>query len=309
VTILVSSTALSLVTVTGTAAAVRIPDDPGAPVGSASATSTSAADTQAVPPYVDPATHSTQPAYDYANAIRESVYVDTTMDTDNDGQDDVVAVDIVRPRETELSGLKIPVIMDASPYFSCCGRGNESEKKTYDANGVIRQMPLFYDNYFVPRGYAVVGVDIVGTGRSTGCGDVGGKDEIDSVVAVIDWLNGRNTAHTGDGQPVQANWTNGAVGMIGKSYDGTLANGVAATGVKGLKTIVPISAISSWYDYTRSGGVPYSDDYMPWLAGTSVTTTPRAKRSAASSATTTMTTPATTRRSGPSATTPRTRRT
>jgi len=267
VTILVSSTALSLVTVTGTAAAVRIPDDPGAPVGSASATSTSAADTQAVPPYVDPATHSTQPAYDYANAIRESVYVDTTMDSDNDGQDDVVAVDIVRPRETELSGLKIPVIMDASPYFSCCGRGNESEKKTYDANGVIRQMPLFYDNYFVPRGYAVVGVDIVGTGRSTGCGDVGGKDEIDSVVAVIDWLNGRNTAHTADGQPVQANWTNGAVGMIGKSYDGTLANGVAATGVEGLKTIVPISAISSWYDYTRSGGVPYSDDYMPWLGG------------------------------------------
>ena len=29
--------------------------------------------------------------------------------------------------------------------------------------------------------------------------------------------------------------------MIGKSYDGTLANGVAATGVEGLKTIVPIS--------------------------------------------------------------------
>ena len=111
-------------------------------------------------------------------------------------------------------------------------------------------MPLFYDNYFVPRGYAVVGVDIVGTGRSTGCGDVGGKDEIDSVVAVIDWLNGRNTAHTADGADVEATWSSGAVGMIGKSYDGTLANGVAATGVKGLKTIVPISAISSWYDYT-----------------------------------------------------------
>jgi X-Pro dipeptidyl-peptidase len=34
-----------------------------------------------------------------------------------------------------------------------------------------------------------------------------------------------------------------------------------------LKTIVPISAISSWYDYSRSGGVPYSIDYMPWLGG------------------------------------------
>ncbi|MGY4772540.1 Xaa-Pro dipeptidyl-peptidase [Kribbella sp. CWNU-51] len=259
VTILVSSTVLSLATVTGPAVAAPIPDDPGAGAGPAA--------TPTVPEHIDTATKSTQPVYDYDAAIRESVYVDTTMDTDSDGKDDVIAVDIVRPVETALAGVKIPVIMDASPYYSCCGRGNESEKKTYDANGVIQKMPLYYDNYFVPRGYAMIGVDIVGTGRSTGCGDVGGKDEIDSVVDVIDWLNGRNTAHTADGRQVKATWTTGSVGMIGKSYDGTLANGVAATGVKGLKTIVPISAISSWYDYTRSGGVPYSDDYMPWLGG------------------------------------------
>jgi X-Pro dipeptidyl-peptidase len=209
----------------------------------------------------------TIPVYSYADAIRESVKVDTTLDTDSDGTFDTIAVDIVRPRETDAAGIKIPVIMDASPYYECCGRGNESERKVYDGNGVIARMPLFYDNYFVPRGYGVVGVDIVGTSRSTGCGDVGGKDEIASVVAVIDWLNGRNTARSLDGSPVTADWTSGAVGMIGKSYDGTLANGVAATGVGGLKTIVPISAISSWYDYTRSGGVPYSLDYMPWLGG------------------------------------------
>jgi X-Pro dipeptidyl-peptidase len=69
--------------------------------------------------------------------------------------------------------------MVASPYY-LCGRGNESEKKLYDASGVIQNLPLFYDNYFVPRGYAVVGVDILGTNRSTGCGDVGGADEIAS---------------------------------------------------------------------------------------------------------------------------------
>ena len=209
----------------------------------------------------------TRPVYSYADAIRESVRVHTTMDADSDGVADTIAVDIVRPRETADAGRRIPVIMDASPYYSCCGRGNENETKAYDGNGVIAKMPLFYDNYFVPRGYAVVGVDIVGTSRSTGCGDVGGEDEIDSVVAVIDWLNGRNTAEDLGGDPVTADWTTGAVGMIGKSYDGTLANGVAATGVRGLKTIVPISAISSWYDYTRSGGVPYSLDYMPWLGG------------------------------------------
>jgi X-Pro dipeptidyl-peptidase len=239
---------------TGTAAAVHEPGGDAEPLAATPRTGS---------PHADGT--STVAVYDYANAIRESVYVDTTLDTDSDGRTDTIAVDIVRPRETDAAGTRIPVIMDASPYYACCGRGNESETKQYDAAGVIQKMPLFYDNYFVPRGYGVVGVDIVGTSRSTGCGDVGGKNEIASVVAVIDWLNGRNTAHTGDGSRVQATWTTGAVGMIGKSYDGTLANGVAATGVEGLKTIVPISAISSWYDYSRSGGVPYSLDYMPWL--------------------------------------------
>src|SRR5690606_6871469 len=55
--------------------------------------------------------------------------------------------------------------------------------------------------------------------------------------------------------------------MIGKSYDGTLANGVAATGVRGLETIVPITSISSWYDYSRMNGVKYWTDEQPWLAG------------------------------------------
>ncbi|WBQ05135.1 Xaa-Pro dipeptidyl-peptidase [Kribbella sp. CA-293567] len=279
VLLLASSTALMcLSTVTGTAAAAPAPDaiegtfaGPPSPEHSSfqgsAAQSAQPGPAAAVPPNVDPKKHGTKPVYDYPNAIRESVYVDTAMDTDSDGSNDVIAVDIVRPRETAAAGRKIPVVMDASPYYSCCGRGNESEKKTYDENGDIQKLPLYYDNYFVPLGYAVVGVDVIGTSRSTGCGDVGGKNEIASVVAVIDWLNGRNTARTAAGVPVRATWSTGSVGMIGKSYDGTLANGVAATGVAGLKTIVPISAISSWYDYSRSGGVPYSMDYMPWLGG------------------------------------------
>lgn len=43
--------------------------------------------------------------------------------------------------------------------------------------------------------------------------------------------------------------------MTGVSYNGTLPNQVATTGVKGLKTIVPVSAISSWYDYYRANGL------------------------------------------------------
>lgn len=42
--------------------------------------------------------------------------------------------------------------------------------------------------------------------------------------------------------------------MTGASYNGTLPNAVATTEVEGLKTIIPIAAISSWYDYYRANG-------------------------------------------------------
>ena len=43
--------------------------------------------------------------------------------------------------------------------------------------------------------------------------------------------------------------------MTGVSYNGTLPNQVATTGVEGLRTIIPVSAISSWYDYYRANGL------------------------------------------------------
>jgi X-Pro dipeptidyl-peptidase len=206
----------------------------------------------------------TVPVYDYADAIRESVWVQTPTDADRDGVPDRVAVDLVRPRTA--AGVKVPVIMDASPYYACCGRGNESELKEYDAQGVISKAPLFYDNYFVPRGYAFAAVDLSGTNRSTGCEDVGGPAEVAGAKAAVDWLNGRAKGFTADGTPVSArSWSTGKVGMIGKSWDGSVANGVAATGVRGLETIVPISAISSWYDYMRYHGSLRSSGYPNYL--------------------------------------------
>jgi X-Pro dipeptidyl-peptidase len=209
-----------------------------------------------------------RPVYSYENAVREAVWVDTGLDGDGDGRTDRVAADIIRPREPAQQGRKIPVIMDASPYYSCCGRGNESQKKTYDADGHVVRMPLFYDNYFVPRGYAFVGVDLAGTNRSDGCVDVGGRSDIQSAKAVVDWLNGRGKAYTTrtGTTRAKATWTNGRTGMIGKSWDGTIANGVAATGVEGLKTIVPISAISTWYDYYFAKGAPLYDSGPDWLS-------------------------------------------
>ncbi|WP_225840011.1 Xaa-Pro dipeptidyl-peptidase [Streptomyces sp. NK08204] len=209
------------------------------------------------------------PVYSYAHAVRESVWVDTGLDADGDGKSDRVAADIVRPAEPARQGRKVPVIMDASPYYACCGRGNEHQLKTYDTHGHVVQMPLYLDNYFVPRGYAFVGVDLAGTNRSDGCVDVGGRSDVQSAKAVVDWLNGRTKAYTSrtGTRTVKASWTNGRTGMIGKSWDGTIANGVAATGVKGLRTIVPISAISSWYDYYFAQGAPLYDGGPDELAG------------------------------------------
>ncbi|MEX2970335.1 Xaa-Pro dipeptidyl-peptidase [Streptomyces sp. C184] len=209
-----------------------------------------------------------RPVYSYDHAIRESVWVDTGLDGDGDGRTDRVAADIVRPSEPARQGRRIPVIMDASPYYSCCGRGNESQKKTYDDRGRPAGFPLFYDNYFVPRGYATVLVDLAGTNRSDGCVDVGGRSDIRSARAVVDWLGGRARAYTArtGGRPVTAGWSNGSTGMIGKSWDATIANGVAATGVRGLKTIVPIAGISSWYDYYFAQGAPLYDSGPDSLA-------------------------------------------
>ena len=193
----------------------------------------------------------TRPHYRYVNAIRQSVFVRGSVDSDHDGKLDRIAVDIVRPRTTH----QVPVILEASPYYACCGRGNEYDVKTYDSSGVIRSMPLYYDNYFVPRGYAFVAVDLPGTARSTGCPDLGGPAEVGAVTSVIDWLNRDGVARDVTGGPAVASWSTGAVGMIGKSWDATIANAVAATGVPGLQTIVDISGISSWYDYDRFGGV------------------------------------------------------
>ncbi|MFF5970888.1 Xaa-Pro dipeptidyl-peptidase [Streptomyces sp. NPDC012769] len=221
------------------------------------------------PSPVAPSVPESRPVHSYADAVRESVWVDTGLDADADGRTDRVAVDIVRPREPAAAGRKVPVIMDASPYYACCGRGNEGQKKTYDADGDPVGFPLFYDNYFVPRGYAFVAVDLAGTSRSDGCNDVGGRSDVQSARAVVDWLNGRApgyTTRTGD-RPARATaWSTGAVGMIGKSWDGTVANGVAATGVEGLRTIVPIGAISSWYDYFHSQGAPLYDANPTWLS-------------------------------------------
>jgi X-Pro dipeptidyl-peptidase len=199
-------------------------------------------------------------AYDYDNAIHERVEVEVPkVDGDANGKPDRITVDIIRPGEAAQAGIDVPVIIQASPYYA------GDNKAYFDANGTRQVFGSWLDNYFVPRGYAVAFVDMPGTFRSTGCSDVGGDLEVKGTKAVIDWLNNRVPGYTAAGAPAKADWSTGKAGMIGVSWNGTIANSVASTGVSGLETIVPIAAISSWYDYTRSNGVPYYDQYMGFL--------------------------------------------
>src|SRR6202008_164300 len=63
----------------------------------------------------------------------------------------------------------------------------------------IQYGPIYYDNYFVPRGYPVIVANTLGTGESDGCPTTIGPNETAGMVAVIDWLNGRAKAYGQDG--------------------------------------------------------------------------------------------------------------
>ena len=59
------------------------------------------------------------PAFeDSAQWIRERLWVETEFDSDKDGRKDRVFTDVVRQRQTETEGLKVPVIYESSPYYA-----------------------------------------------------------------------------------------------------------------------------------------------------------------------------------------------
>ena len=128
----------------------------------------------------------------------------------------------------------------------------------------------WYD-YFLVRGYAFISSAGLGTKGSEGFNTTGSDLEINAFKNIIEWVNGKRKAYTDKTSNVEikADWATGNVAMTGLSWAGTTTFGVAATGVEGLKTIVPAAGIASWYDYfnsqgTQFGNAPYSD--LSWLS-------------------------------------------
>ena len=232
--------------------------------------STASAAAPAVPTFVNGLAQAVF-AQDSANWVNHELWVETTMDSDFDGRRDRVHVDVSRPAETETDGLDVPVIYEDSPYYAGGGDvtnwavdheigqppAGRPRAPYFAAGNTSPVIHTRYESTWVPRGFAVVHSESPGTGHSDGCPNSGAPIETQGAVAVVDWLNGRAkgfTTRTGDVE-VTADWTTGKVGMIGTSYNGTIPIAAASTGVEGLEAIVPISAISDWYDYYRANGM------------------------------------------------------
>ena len=141
----------------------------------------------------------TQPAFGYSDAIRERLWITADFDSDLNGIADEIALDIIRPA-AGATGLEVPGDHGCEPVLHHVVPGNEGECiADVDGDGLNDRWPLYYDNYFVPRGYAIMLLHMVGTGFSTGCPVTGGTPDNRSAVLAIDWLNGRRTAHDAGG--------------------------------------------------------------------------------------------------------------
>src|SRR5918995_1164549 len=74
---------------------------------------------QEPPPWLKLADGATQPQFEFARAIEETVFVESEVDSDRDGAKDLIRIRLSRPREAAEQGHKVPVVFEHSPY-----RGN-----------------------------------------------------------------------------------------------------------------------------------------------------------------------------------------
>lgn len=148
--------------------------------------------------------------------------------------------DVLRPAGLRRNE-RTPVILSVGPYFAHTGQIGDDG---FDVAGPSERFNDFLEGADVfDKGYTWVMVDLRGFGGSTGCLDWVGPGEQDDVAAAIEWVAA---------QP----WSNGRVGMYGKSYD-------AVTGLVGnnlrlpeLRAVVAQEPVWDMYNYLYSNRVP-----------------------------------------------------
>src|SRR5690606_21987977 len=101
-----------------------------------------------------------------------------------------------------------------------------------------------YRDALVPRGYAVLVVDVRGTGASFGTRDsFRSPAEREDYRELADWV-------------VAQPWSDGVIGSTGVSYLGAASAFMASTGHPAVKAIAPLFAVWNTYvDHYYPGGV------------------------------------------------------
>ena len=173
----------------------------------------------------------------YALDVQEATFTVDTSDVWESGPAEAdVHLSYWLPSNT-LKGEKVPVIAIISPYFSYGQPGDESGHTGIVSAG---RGEFIYEN-FVPHGYAFAQVAVFGTELSTGCFDYRGAGEGLGIHNAVEWLGSQE-------------WSNGHVGLYGKSYEGATQWEAAAIGSEYLKTIVPISGTTALHPLLYKNG-------------------------------------------------------
>lgn len=136
----------------------------------------------------------------------------------------LISLAVWRPNVPE--GVKVPVIAESGPYFQ------EASVETPSIEVPGSWLGQMFIDQILPHGYAFAQISVSGTGRSNHCMDLMGTAEQLGNDAAVRWLG-------------EQSWSNGAVALIGKSYDGSTPWQAAMFGSEHdyLKTIVPISGL------------------------------------------------------------------
>lgn len=173
----------------------------------------------------------------YALDVQEAmIEVDTSSVWETGPSSAEVHLSYWLPSNTE-DGDKVPVIAVISPYFSYGSPGDESTPTSIVGAG---RGEFIFEN-FVPHGYAFAQVAVFGTEQSSGCFDYRGAGEGLGIHSAVEWLG-------------EQDWSNGNVGLYGKSYEGATQWEAAAMGSEYLKTIVPISGTTALHPLLYKNG-------------------------------------------------------
>ena len=164
------------------------------------------------------------------------IEVDTSEVWDVGPEQSTVHLSYWLPSNT-LEGEAVPVIAVVSPYFSYGQPGDESTQTNVVSAG---RGEFIYQN-FVPHGYAFAQVSVFGTELSTGCFDYRGLGEGLGIHSAVEWLGSQE-------------WSNGNVGLYGKSYEGATQWEAAAMGSEYLRTIVPVSGTTALHPLLYKNG-------------------------------------------------------